>query len=95
MCGPLEGKIALVTGAAGGIGHAIAIALAAAGADVAIHDREMSTALAAEVEEIERLGRRPLAVTGDVRDENTVGAFVAQVIDTLGQIDILVNNAAS
>jgi 3-oxoacyl-[acyl-carrier protein] reductase len=82
MSGPLEGKIALVTGAGGGIGHAIAIALAAAGADVAIHDREMSTALAAEVEEIERLGRRALAVTGDVRDENTVGAFVAQAMAT-------------
>jgi 3-oxoacyl-[acyl-carrier protein] reductase len=93
MSGPLEGRIALVTGAGGGIGHAIAIALAAAGADVAIHDREMSPALAEEAEEIERLGRRALAVTGDVSDENSVAAFVAQTIATLGQEDILVNNA--
>jgi NAD(P)-dependent dehydrogenase (short-subunit alcohol dehydrogenase family) len=85
--------MALVTGAGGGIGQAIARALAAAGADVAIHDREMSPALAAEAVEIEQFGRRAVAVAGDVRDENGVAAFVAQAMDALGRIDILVNNA--
>ena len=93
MSGSLQGKIALVTGAGGGIGKAIARALAAAGADVAIHDREMSPALAAEAKEIEMFGRRALAVSGDVRDEDSVAAFVARAIDAFGQIDILVNNA--
>jgi 3-oxoacyl-[acyl-carrier protein] reductase len=93
MSGSLQGKIALVTGAGGGIGKAIARALAAAGADVVIHDREMSPALAAEAKEIEMFGRRALAVSGDVRDEDSVAAFVARAIDAFGQIDILVNNA--
>lgn len=93
MSGYLQGKIALVTGAGGGIGEAIARALAAAGADVAIHGRELSPALSAEVVEIEQFGRRAVAVAGDVRDENGVAAFVAQAIDALGRIDILVNNA--
>jgi 3-oxoacyl-[acyl-carrier protein] reductase len=93
MSGSLQSKIALVTGAGGGIGQAIARALAAAGADVAIHDREMSPALAAGAVEIEQFGRRAVAVAGDVRDENGVAAFVAQAIDALGRIDILVNNA--
>ena len=93
MSGSLQSKIALVTGAGGGIGQAIAKALAAAGADVAIHDREMSPALAAGAVEIEQFGRRAVAVAGDVRDENGVAAFVAQAIDALGRIDILVNNA--
>ena len=81
MSGSLQGKIALVTGAGGGIGEAIARALAAAGADVAIHDREMSPALAAGAVEIEQFGRRAVAVAGDVRDENGVAAFVAQAMD--------------
>jgi 3-oxoacyl-[acyl-carrier protein] reductase len=93
MSGSLQSKITLVTGAGGGIGQTIARALAAAGADVAIHDREMSPAPAAEVVEIEHYGRRAVAVTGDVRDENGVAAFVAQAIDALGHIDIFVNNA--
>jgi 3-oxoacyl-[acyl-carrier protein] reductase len=93
MSGSLQSKMALVTGAGGGIGQAIARALAAAGADVAIHDREMSPALAAEAVEIEQFGRRAGAVAGDVRDENGVAAFVAQAMDALGRIDILVNNA--
>ena len=55
-----------MTGAGGGIGEAIARALAAAGADVAIHDRELSPALSAGVVEIEQFGRRAVAVAGDV-----------------------------
>jgi 3-oxoacyl-[acyl-carrier protein] reductase len=88
MSGSVQSKIALVTGAGGGIGQAIARALAAAGADVAIHDREMSPALAAEAAEIEQFGRRAVAVAGDVRDENGVAAFVAQAIDALGRTEI-------
>ena len=89
----LHGKVALVTGSGGGIGGAIARALAAAGADVAMHDREFSRELTAEAQELQGLGGRAIAVKGDVREEKEVAAFVAEAIDALGQIDILVNNA--
>jgi 3-oxoacyl-[acyl-carrier protein] reductase len=93
MAGVLNGKTALVTGAAGGIGQAIASALAKAGADVAAHDRELSPGLSSIAAKIEGLGRRAVAVAGDVRDQGAVTKFVAEAIGALGRIDILVNNA--
>jgi 3-oxoacyl-[acyl-carrier protein] reductase len=93
MAGVLNGKTALVTGAAGGIGQAIACALAEAGADVAAHDRELSPNLSSIAAEIQRIGRRAVAVAGDVRDQGAVATFVAQAIGALGRVDILVNNA--
>jgi 3-oxoacyl-[acyl-carrier protein] reductase len=89
----LEGRIALVTGAAGGIGRAIALALAEAGADVALHDRERSPSLSAAAAAVEALGRCAISVIGDVRDMDAVTIFVQETVTHFGKLDILVNNA--
>lgn len=88
----LEGQTALVTGAARGIGRSIALALAHAGADVALGLRDASTAedLA---EEIRGMGRRAVRVQMDVRRQDEIGAAVADVARQFGRLDILVNNA--
>ncbi len=99
----LAGKAALVTGAARGQGRAIALALAEAGADVAICDvgvAAMETvgyalggALGEVAQEIELHGRRALAMACDVRHADEVDAFVSATIAAFGRIDIIVNNA--
>jgi NAD(P)-dependent dehydrogenase (short-subunit alcohol dehydrogenase family) len=89
----LPGKIALVTGGAHRIGRAIALALAQAGADVAISFHRSQTAAAQTAAEIAAFGRRALAIPCDVRSENSVRAAVASVAAEFGRIDILVNNA--
>jgi NAD(P)-dependent dehydrogenase (short-subunit alcohol dehydrogenase family) len=109
MMGNLSGKVAVVTGAARhrGIGRAIALRLAADGADVVAtglardpsefpaHEREMGwQGVASLAEEISGMGRRGLGILGDVTDQSDVDAVVRETIDTLGHIDILVNNAA-
>ncbi|MEO8037552.1 MAG: 3-oxoacyl-ACP reductase family protein [Betaproteobacteria bacterium] len=88
----LSGRKALVTGAARGIGHAIAIAFAKEGADVAVLDlkRENAEATAAEVREC---GVTAIAVAADVGNEEQVKRAVAEATAALGRIDILVNNA--
>lgn len=85
----LSGKRALVTGASGGIGGAIAEALHAQGATVALGGRNRAAldALAA------RLGERAVAVEGDLADQASTDAMLAAATDALGGIDILVNNA--
>ena len=88
----LEGKVAIVTGAAQGIGRAIAETLAKAGADVAVVDRDVTHAADA-VAAITRLGRRGLAVKANVAEWTDVQVMVEQVMAELGRIDILVNNA--
>jgi 3-oxoacyl-[acyl-carrier protein] reductase len=88
----LAGKVAVVTGAAQGIGAATAAALAAFGADVAICDHEGDT-LRATAATVEGLGRRVVSAELDVRDRAAVEAFTARVADDLGGIDVLVNNA--
>jgi NAD(P)-dependent dehydrogenase (short-subunit alcohol dehydrogenase family) len=88
----LTGQTALVTGAARGLGGAIALALANAGADVALGLREAGTADDLQAE-IEALGRRSLAVPMDVRDLGQIGPAVDSVTDHFGRLDILVNNA--
>ena len=91
---PLEGQIALVTGAKRGIGKGIALALADAGADVAICGREIEDgALEGVAEEIRKLGRRSLAIRADTSRKADVEALVQTVVDTFGRIDIAVNNA--
>lgn len=92
MTGRLAGKKALVTGAAGGIGAAIATAFAREGADVAVLDLKLATAQAA-AETLKPFGVKVIAVAADVSDEGQVAAAVAQAEAGLGQIDILVNNA--
>ena len=88
----VSGKIALVTGAARGLGRATALALAQAGADVALglRDRATGAELAAA---IEALGRRALPLQMDVTRRAEVTAAVAEAVRALGRIDILVNNA--
>ena len=91
----LSGRKALITGANRGIGRGVALAFAEAGADVAVNypeagAREEAMAVA---QEITKRGRRGIAVEGDVSDEAAVAAMVAEVTDTFGGIDTLVNNA--
>lgn len=89
----VDGKVALVTGASTGLGQAIAIALAEAGADVACHGNTRSPHATCEV--IDKLGRRSLALTGDLTDRETPQPLIAETIEHFGQLDILVNNAGT
>ena len=87
----LQGKVALVTAAGRGIGRGIVLALAREGADIVLNSfsEESATTVAAEVQ---TLGRRVLAVPGDISAPENVTALVDRSIDTMGGIDILVNN---
>jgi len=84
----------LVTGGARRIGREIALALARAGADVAITYRKSQTEASETVRELEQLGIRALAVECDVRSEDSVRAAVGTVLNGFGRLDVLVNNAA-
>ncbi|WP_405145250.1 SDR family oxidoreductase [Sphaerisporangium sp. NBC_01403] len=88
----LSGRNALVTGASRGIGRAIALAYAEAGADVALVARSPET-LAEVVKEVEALGRRAYAIPCDLTDREAAGAAVREAIESLGHLDIVVNNA--
>jgi len=88
----LVGKTALVTGASRGIGRAIAVAYAAAGADVAVLARN-GELLAEVAAEIQALGRRSLVLVADVTDPDAVSEAVAGAITGLGHLDVVVNNA--
>jgi len=90
----LEGKVALVTGGSRGIGRAIALALADAGADVAISSRKLP-ALEEVAEEIGRKGRKSLAIASHVAKPEESKALVEKVKGEWGRIDILVNNAGT
>ncbi len=88
----LENKIALVTGAARGIGQAIAVQLAADGADLALCDVQADW-LAETAAKVKVLGRRAETYAMNVADGEAVGAAVARVVADFGRIDVLVNNA--
>ncbi|MGA3262835.1 MAG: SDR family NAD(P)-dependent oxidoreductase [Terracidiphilus sp.] len=90
----LSGKSALVTGGARRIGRGIALALAQAGADVAITYLNSHAEAARTAEEIESLGCRALDVECDVRSEASARAAVAATIARFGRLDVVVNNAA-
>jgi NAD(P)-dependent dehydrogenase (short-subunit alcohol dehydrogenase family) len=91
----LAGRVAIVTGGRRGIGRAIALALAEAGADVALGDRVVDDGeLEAVAVEIKRRGRRSLAVQVDITRKADVDNLVQKTLAELGTIDILVNNAA-
>ena len=97
----LAGRVALVTGSGRGLGRAYALHLARLGADVVVHDIDASaTAVYGEgknaeevVEAIRQMGRRSLFVAADVMESEPVGAAVQRVLEELGRIDILINNA--
>jgi NADP-dependent 3-hydroxy acid dehydrogenase YdfG len=92
MSGALDGKVAAVTGATSGIGEATAVALAGAGAKVALAGRREDR-LNAVAERIEGDGGRALAVPTDVGDEAQANAFVQRAHEELGGLNILINNA--
>ena len=89
----LEGKIALVTGAAKGIGRAIALALAADGATVVVNYHGSKERAEQVVEEIKALGADGMAYQCNVADTAATADMVKEVIKTYGKLDILVNNA--
>ena len=97
---PLSGRVAVVTGASRGIGRAIAVEFARAGADVVVSARSSESApskLPGTIEEtarqVEAAGGRALAVPTDVTDEAQVQAMAQRTLDEFGRVDILVNNA--
>ncbi|MBN9533539.1 MAG: SDR family oxidoreductase [Alphaproteobacteria bacterium] len=89
----VKGRVALVTGAGRGIGRAIALALAANGADVAVNYRRDEAAAKDTVQEVEKLGRKARAYAASVENWDEDVAMVADVVRDFGRIDILVNNA--
>jgi 3-oxoacyl-[acyl-carrier protein] reductase len=89
--GRVEGKIAVVTGAAHGLGRAIAERLAGEGAQVTLGDVD-AVALERAVEEIHRAGGRATAVVGDVTEEEPAARLIATAVERGGRLDILVNN---
>ncbi|UCH63347.1 MAG: SDR family oxidoreductase [Fidelibacterota bacterium] len=86
-------KVALITGAARGIGAACAVLFAKAGANVGLVDRSHDDEARAVQTEVERLGRRAVLLKGDVSEFRTAKAHVEQLVDTFGSVDVLVNNA--
>ncbi len=93
MLDDLNGKVALVTGASRGIGRAAAIALAAAGADVAVNYLAREPQARKTCAAIERLGRRAIPIRADVSRAPEVAGMVDVIEQDLGPVDILVNNA--
>ena len=91
---PLSGKSALVTGGARRIGREIALALARAGADVAVTYRSSQAEARQTAEEIQSLGCRSMAVECDVRSESSIRAALNWTTSVFGRLDVLVNNAA-
>ena len=89
----LKGRVALITGGNTGIGRAVALAYAQEGADVAIAYIEREAEARSLVEEVERRGRRALALRADVTVEADVQGLVRGVVERWGRIDVLVNNA--
>lgn len=89
----LSGKSAVVTGGSRGIGRAIAVRLAAQGADVAFSYRGNAAAATETATAIERAGRRALAFQGDVKEPDAAEGLIKAAIEAFGKIDILVNNA--
>ncbi|HTW71249.1 MAG TPA: 3-oxoacyl-ACP reductase family protein [Acetobacteraceae bacterium] len=89
----LAGRIALVTGASRGIGRAIALALAEAGADVAVNYRERAEDAHQVVEAIAAQRRRAIAIAADVSDAGAVAGMMQTIATRLGSVGVLVNNA--
>ena len=93
MTGSLQGKVAVVTGASRGIGKAVALALASAGANVVVNYARSSQAADEVVSQIAEAGGSAVALQADVSKVDEVDAMIAATMEKWGQIDILVNNA--
>jgi 3-oxoacyl-[acyl-carrier protein] reductase len=91
-CLGLKGKVALVTGAAQGIGKAIALLLARNGADIVVSDINLEKA-EETTKEIQAIGRKAMAIKVDVANSRDVEQMVQTVLEHFGQVDILINNA--
>lgn len=92
---PLEGQVALVTGAAKRIGRSIALRLAAEGADIVVNYVSSKAEAESLVREIESSGRRAMAIRADVSRRAEVGQLFAEVESNFGRLDILVNNVGT
>ena len=90
----LEGRVALITGGGRGIGHSVALTLAAQGVDIALCGRTVET-LEATAEEIRALGVRVFPIQADVAELSDIERFVKEAHRQAGRIDVLVNNAVS
>ncbi|MGH7509848.1 MAG: SDR family NAD(P)-dependent oxidoreductase [Gemmatimonadales bacterium] len=91
----LVDKIVLVTGASSGIGRAIALRCARAGADLAITYRENRSGADATAEEIRSLGRRAEVVRTDISNRTEIGALARRVVEAFGRVDVWINNAGA
>jgi 3-oxoacyl-[acyl-carrier protein] reductase len=89
----LVNRVALVTGGSRGIGRAIALALADAGANVAVNYRERADNARAVTDAIRNAGQRAIAVAADVSDSTAVAHMMNQIATELGPVDVLINNA--
>ena len=89
----LKGKNALVTGSSRGLGAAIAIALAEAGANVGCHGRSADGKTQSEA--IQQMGRKSFYLAGDISDPKLYPALIGKTVEEFGSIDILVNNAGT
>ena len=90
----LNGQVAVVTGAGRGIGRAIALAVARAGADVAVNDLPESETLQSVVQECQALGVRSMAMPADLGDRQQVEDGINQVVEQFGGLDVAISNAA-
>ncbi len=93
MAGSLHGKVALVTGASSGIGQAAALALAEAGADVALNFFTLHEHAETTAERIRNLGRQALLFPVDISDQAAVEKMVAQIVAKLGRLDVFISSA--
>ncbi len=91
----LEGKVALVTGSAKRLGRAVALRLAEEGADVVIHYRSSQSEAQGAVQQIEKLGRRAVAISADLGSVAEIRRLVDEAGKHFGRLDILVNSAAN
>jgi len=89
----LEGKTVLITGGSQGIGQGIAFRLAEEGADIAIDYVGNSEAADATVAQIEKRGRRALAIEADISSVDHIHSMMNQAVDSFGGVDVLINNA--
>lgn len=89
----LEGKVALVTGGAVGIGRSIALELAKEGANIAVNYRSSANEALELVKEIEALGRTAIAIQADISDFNSAKTLIDETVNKFGTLNIVVNNA--